>query len=105
MDTAIAQELRDRIAALKHSKKYAPLVPQFIPGLQLYYEQGLSLKEIAPILGMSSWDQARRVLNPGDLLSKVRTLTVQQVLNGLLEQAQQKGFASSQPNPTISEQG
>jgi hypothetical protein len=76
--------------------------------LQLYYEQGLSLKEIAPILSMSSWDQARRVLNPGDLLSKVRALTVQQVLDRVLEQAQQKGFAQTPPEPnylrTLAEQ-
>jgi hypothetical protein len=108
LDAAIAQELRDRIATLERSKKYAPLATQFIPGLQLYYNQGLSLKEIAPMLGMSSWDQARRVLNPGDLLNKVRALTVQRVLDRLLEQAQKKGFASTPPEPnylrTLAEQ-
>ncbi|HEY9729812.1 MAG TPA: hypothetical protein V6D50_25465 [Chroococcales cyanobacterium] len=108
LNNAIAQELRDRITALERSKKYAPLAPQFIPGLRLYYFQGLSLKEIAPMLGMSSWDQARRVLNPGDLLSKVRALTVQRVFDRLLEQAQQKGFASTPPEPnyvrTLAEQ-
>jgi hypothetical protein len=108
LKAAIAQELRDRVAALERSKKYALLAAQFIPGLRLYYNQALSLKEIAPILGMSSWDQARRVLNPGDLLSKVRALTVQQVLDRLLEQAQQKGFAQTPPEPnylrTLAEQ-
>ncbi|NJO80551.1 MAG: hypothetical protein HC827_19960 [Cyanobacteria bacterium RM1_2_2] len=108
LNAGIAQELRDRIAALERSKKYAPLASQFIPGLQLYYSQGLSLKEIAPMLGMSSWDQARRVINPGDLLSKVRALTVQQVLDRVLEQAQQKGFAQMPPEPnylrTLAEQ-
>lgn len=108
LNAAIAQELSDRHAALERSKKYAPLAPQFLPGLRLYYEQSLSLKEIAPILGMSSADQARRVLNPGDLLSKVRTLTVQRVLDRVLEQAQQKGFASTPAEPnylrTLAEQ-
>ena len=108
LNTGIAQELHNRVAALERSKKYAPLAAQLIPGLQLYYEQGLSLKEIAPILSMSSWDQARRVLNPGDLLSKVRALTVQQVLDRVLEQAQQKGFAQTPPEPnylrTLAEQ-
>jgi DNA-directed RNA polymerase specialized sigma24 family protein len=108
LNAAIAQELCDRVAALERSKKYAPLAPQFIPGLQLYYNQGLSLKEIAPMLGMSSWDKARRVLNPGDLLSKVRALTVQRVLDRVLEQAQQKGFATTPPEPnylrTLAEQ-
>ncbi|KAM3096690.1 hypothetical protein ACKFKG_10575 [Phormidesmis sp. 146-35] len=104
----IVQEVSDRTTALEHSKKYAPLAAQFIPGLQLYYDQGLSLREIAPRLGMSSWDQARRILNPGDLLSKVRALTVQQVLDRLLKQAQQKGFAQTPPEPnylrTLAEQ-
>jgi hypothetical protein len=108
MSAAIAQELHQRIAALERSKKYAPLAAQYLPGLQLYYSQSLSLKEIAPLLGMSSWDQARRVLNPGDLLSKVRALTVQQVLDRMLEQAQQKGFAQTPPEPnylrTLAEQ-
>lgn len=99
LNAAIAQELRDRVAALERSKKYAPLATQFIPGLRLYYGEALSLKEIAPLLGMSSWDQARRVLNPGDLLSKVRALTVQRVLDCLLEPAQQKGFAQTPPEP------
>lgn len=108
LNAAIVQELHDRVAALERSKKYAPLSTQFLPGLQLYYEQGLSLKAIAPMLGMSSWDQARRILNPGDLLSKVRALTVQQVLDRVLEQAQQQGFASTPPEPnylrTLAEQ-
>ncbi|MDX2230234.1 MAG: hypothetical protein NW220_11395 [Leptolyngbyaceae cyanobacterium bins.349] len=108
LNVAIIQELRDRVAALERSKKYASLASQFIPGLRLYYNQGLSLKEIAPRLGMSSWDQARRVLNPGDLLSKVRARTVQQVLDRLLAQAQQRGFASTPPEPnylrTLAEQ-
>jgi hypothetical protein len=108
LKAAIAQEVRDRVAALHRSKKYAPFAAQFIPGLRLYYEQGLSLKEIAPLLGMSSWDQARRILNPGDVLSKVRALTVQQVLDRLLEQAQQKGYAQTPPEPnylrTLAEQ-
>jgi len=108
LNAAIAQELRDRVATLERSKKYAPLAPQYVPGLRFYYEQGLSLKEIAPLLGMSSWDQARRVLNPGDLLSKVRAMTVQRVLDRVLEQAQQKGFAQTPPDPnylrTLAEQ-
>jgi hypothetical protein len=99
LNDAIAQELHDRVAALNQSKKYAPFASQFIPGLCLYYFQGLSLKAIAPMLGMSSWDQARRILNPGDLLSKVRALTVQQVLDRLLERVQQKGLAPKPPEP------
>jgi hypothetical protein len=94
---AIEQEIRASITKLKKSKTYAPLAKQFIPGLQLYYIQGLSLKEIAPLLGMSSWAQARRVLNPGDLLNKVRGSCVQQVLDRTLEKARDKGLTKIPP--------
>jgi hypothetical protein len=94
---AIEQEIRAAINKLEKSKTYAPLAKQFIPGLQLYYIQGLSLKEIAPLLGMSSWAQARRVLNPGDLLSKVRDSCVQQVLDKTLEKARDKGLTKIPP--------
>ncbi len=96
---AIKQEICDRIAGLQKSKKYAILAQEFIPGLRLYYCQGISLKDIAPQLGMTSWDQARRVLNPGELLSKVRTLTVQQLLDSILKVAEEKGLTKLPPEP------
>ncbi|MGF1524857.1 MAG: hypothetical protein ACFBSF_21230 [Leptolyngbyaceae cyanobacterium] len=108
LNAGIVQELHNRVTALECSKKYAPLAPQFIPGLHLYYDQCLSLKKIAPMLSMTSTDQAKRVLNPGNLLSKVRALTVQQVLDRVLELAQKKGFAQTPPEPnylrTLAEQ-
>jgi hypothetical protein len=57
----------------------------------------LSLKDIAPQLKMTSWDQARRILNPGELLSRVRALTVQQVLHKTLEKATQMGLTRDPP--------
>lgn len=95
----IEQEIQNRISSLQKSRKYALLAKQFIPGLQLYYCQGMSLKEIAPQLGMTSWDQARRVLNPGELLSKIRTVTVQKLLDSILEKAYEKGFTTIPPEP------
>ena len=94
---AIKQEISDRISWLQRSRKYAIFAQQLIPGLQLYYSQGMSLKDIAPRLGMTSWDQARRVLNPGELLSKVRTLTVQQLLDSILKKALEKGLTKLPP--------
>ncbi len=106
--TAIEQEISDRIISLQKSKKYGPLAPQFIPGLQLYYSEGKSLKEIAPLLGMTSWDQARRILNPGELLSKVRVLTVKHLLDSILKKAEEKGLTKIPPEPdylkTLAEQ-
>lgn len=94
---AIQQEIQHKLAKLKKSRKYADKADQFIPGLRLYYIQGMSLKEIAPVLGMTSWDQARRILNPGELLNKVRTLTVQNLLEQVLQKAQKMGLASNPP--------
>jgi hypothetical protein len=96
---AIAFEITSRINALSNSKKYAQFAQIFIPGLRLYYCQGMSLKEILPLLRMTSWDQTRRVLNPGELLSKVRSLTVQKVLEKTLEKAQEKGLTKIPPEP------
>ena len=93
----IQQEIRSRITKLEKSKKYASFAKQFIPGLQLYYNQGLSLKDIAPRLGMTSWDQARRILNPGELLNKVRVFCVQQLLASILKKAQEKGLIEIPP--------
>lgn len=105
---AIEQEMTTRIEKLKKSKNYAVLAEKFIPGLQLYYCQNKSLKEIAPLLGMTSWDQARRVLNPGEVLTRVRELTVQQVLDRALEKAQIMGLTKIPPEPdylkTLAEQ-
>ena len=96
---AIAFEIEKKLIKLQKSKRYAPLAQQFIPGLQLYYCQGKSLKEIAPQLGMTSWDQARRILNPGGLLSQVRENCVQQLLEKILNQISLKGLTSIPPDP------
>ncbi|ARV61009.1 hypothetical protein BZZ01_22430 [Nostocales cyanobacterium HT-58-2] len=99
LTSAIEQEIRDRTIDLKKSKKYARFAQQFISGLQLYYFQNLSLRDIAPQLGMTSWDQARRVLNPGELLSKVRTVTTKQLLDSILKKAVEMGLTKMPPEP------
>jgi hypothetical protein len=96
---AIQQALHNRLTTLAKSKNYAGFAAQFIPGLQLYYEQGLSLREIVPYLKMTSWDQARRILHPGELLHQVRTLTIQQVLAKTLERATSLGLTTALPDP------
>lgn len=99
LSEAIAQEIKTKLMKLKKSKRYSPFAKQFIPGLQLYYGQGKSLKDIVPQLGMSSWDQARRILDPGGLLSKVRQNCVQQLLEKILNQASLKGLTRIPPEP------
>lgn len=95
--SGLEQEIEASIAKLQKSKRYAPLASQFTVGLQLYYCQNKSLKEIAPQLGMTSWDQARRVLNPGELLSKVRTACLQKLLDSILKKASEKGLTEIPP--------
>jgi hypothetical protein len=96
---SIRQEIENRIAYLKKSKGYAAFADQLIPGLCLYYHQGIALKEIATLLGMSNWAQARRILNPGELIGTVRTLTVRQVLHKTLKKAEAKGLTCLPPTP------
>lgn len=93
----IQQEVEANIKKLQKSKKYAPFADMYIQGLRLYYCQAMSLKEIVPELGMTSWDQARRILNPGDLLAKVRTQTVEKMLENILKKAAEKGLTKIPP--------
>jgi hypothetical protein len=99
LSNAIEQEIGFRMSSLRSSKKYAAFAPKLLTGLQLYYYEGMSLKDIAPKLGMTSWDQARRILNPGELLSKVRALTAQQILEKMLEKARSMGLTKIPPEP------
>lgn len=96
---AIETQINRTINKLKASKRYAAFASKFIPGLQLYYGDNLSLRDIAPLLDMTSWDQARRVLNPGELLSQVRLLTIQQLMEQILKKAQEKGFVKTPLDP------
>ena len=84
---------------LSKSKRYAPFADSYRPGLLRYYQEGISLKAIGQQLGMNNWDQTRRILNPGELLSHVRLLTIQTFLEQILKQAQAKGFTSNPPQP------
>lgn len=94
LSNSIEETIQTHIAQLKKSKRYAPFAPCLIPGLRLYYCEGLSLKDVGSQLGMSSWDQTRRILNPGEILSKVRLSVVQQLLEPILVKAQAQGFVS-----------
>ena len=93
----IEQEIHSWITKLEKSKTYATYAKEFIPGLQLYYDEGLSLRDIAPKLGMANWDRARRILNPGELLNKVRAVCVQKMLVSILEKAREKGLTENPP--------
>ncbi|MEO0969212.1 MAG: hypothetical protein AAFX80_13000, partial [Cyanobacteria bacterium J06639_18] len=68
-------------------------------GLKLYYCQNLSLREIAPKLNMKSWDRARRVLNPGKLLSDVRSFTIKEIIGEILHQVKEKKFSIRLSSP------
>ncbi len=97
---AVEQAVQSKIAKLRKSKRYSPFADAYLIGLQRYYQKGLSLKDIGPQLGMNNWDQTRRILNPGELLTQVRQLTVQQLLAAILKAAQDKGLAATPAEPT-----
>ena len=93
---AIDKEISNRIDELHKSKRYSIFANQYIQGLQLYYFRNLSLRDIASKLNMKSWDRARRVLNPGQLLSNVRSLTIRKIISEILQKAQKKSFHISE---------
>ena len=97
LSDTIQQVVEANIKKLQKSNKYAPFADKYIRGLELYYCQAMSLKEIVPELGMTSWDQARRILNPGDLLASVRLRTVEQMLDSILKKAAEKGLTKIPP--------
>ena len=97
LSQAIKEQIEANIQKLQKSKKYSPFAPKYIRGLDLYYSKAMSLKEITPELGMSSWDQARRIINPGELLSKVRAKTVEKMLESILKKAAEKGLTKIPP--------
>lgn len=101
LDSALAEairlEVKAKIQNLQNSSRYAPFAPKYLQGLKLYYCEAMSLKDIAPILEMTSWNQARRILDPGQLLLQVRAKTEDIMLNSILRLAAQKGFTSIPP--------
>ena len=94
---AIRVEVEAKIQELRNSRRYAPFAPQYLQGLKLYYSESMSLGDIAPILGMRSWNQARRILDPGKLLLQVRAKTEDSMLESILRLAGQRGFTSIPP--------
>lgn len=96
---AIEQAGNTCVAKLSKSKKYRSFATKFIQGLELYYCQQMSLKEITSVLEFSSWDQARRVLNPGDFLNCVRTQTVQDLLASILQKSRELGLSETAVSP------
>ncbi len=96
--------LEARISKLAKSRKYAAFADKLVIGLQHYYRDGRSLKELVPILGMSSWDQARRIINPGELLNQVRAQTLTQLIDHMLEIVQKNALAPWPPTPDYLQQ-
>lgn len=94
---AIKQECEANVQRLQKSRKYAPFAQKYIRGLQLYYQDAITLEEIAPVLEMTSWNQARRILNPGEVLSQVRAKTTELMLEAILKLAAKKGLTNTSP--------
>ena len=99
LDNSLASVIQEKQKQLAKSKRYREFASKFLPGLRLYYLEAQSLKEIAPQLGMSNWAQARRILNPGDLLSQVCSSTIEKLLEKSLKIATENGIIDRSPTP------
>ncbi|NER28693.1 MAG: hypothetical protein F6J89_13925 [Symploca sp. SIO1C4] len=88
LDQAIEQGLQKHIASVKKRPRYAPLAKKVISGFRLLYCQGMSLGKIAEALGMGNQSKASRVLEPRQLLSKIRSLSVEKFYRLLLDKFQ-----------------
>jgi hypothetical protein len=99
LDTSLTSVIENTQKQLAKSKRYQEFAEKFLEGLRLYYVEAQSLKDIAPQLGMTSWDQARRILNPGNILNQVRSQTLEILLEKLLKLAQDKGIVDKKPSP------
>jgi len=98
LNQGIEQGISNRINDLKGRRRYAALAVKIKPGFRLYC-QGKSQKEIAASLGMTSQSQVSRVLEPKDLLSKVRFRTVEEFLKIILDRARELGLINVAPQP------
>ena len=97
--TSIETVIENQIARLEKSTRYAPFAAKFLPGLELYYCQGMSIFEIMSRLEIESRDRAKRILKLKDSLDKVKFLTEQRLLDSILVQAQKMGLATIPPEP------
>ncbi|MBK4732300.1 hypothetical protein JJD41_20875 [Oxynema sp. CENA135] len=103
LDGAIASAIGDRIAALQKSRNYRIFADKAILGWQLLYCEGLSQREIVDRLGMTNQSQVSRVLNPKELLSRVRFRTLEGLLEAILEFREQFGLGGDRLSPEVLE--
>lgn len=96
---AIEQGIRDRVADLQNRRRYAVFASRLIPGLKLFYCQSMSQRQIAEMLEMTNQTQVTRILQPKELLTQVRFLTVNTLLERVLERANEFGLIGVSQEP------
>lgn len=96
---AIEQGIRDRVADLENRRRYAVFASRLIPGLRLFYCQSMSQRQIAEVLEMTNQTQVTRILQPKELLTQVRFLTVNTLLERILERANEFGLIGVSQEP------
>ncbi|GAB4131641.1 MAG: hypothetical protein Fur0046_00740 [Cyanobacteria bacterium J069] len=77
MDQAIAQVMRDRLQDLQARRGQRDRL--FLKALHLFYAQGFSMGEIAPLIGMGGQPQVSRLLKLNELRSQVRQQLLEQL--------------------------
>ncbi|WP_448597257.1 hypothetical protein [Thermoleptolyngbya sp.] len=91
LDRAIAQVICDRLQALQSQRGQRDR--QFLKALHLFYAQGRSMGEIAPLVGMGGQPQVSRLLRLGELrvhvCQQIREHLKVQLYNLVLEYVQE----------------
>jgi hypothetical protein len=67
------QAIQSNLNKMRNSTTYSRYLDKVIPGLRLYYCDGLSYPAIAGKLGLSSTDQAHRIIGATPILNLVRS--------------------------------
>lgn len=85
LDRALEKVTRDRIAQLQ--RKNSHMAQQFIKALHLFHCQGISMAEIAPIVGLQYQYQVSRLLKLRNFRADVRQVMVEALLRRVLDKA------------------
>jgi hypothetical protein len=80
----IVEVIQERIEYLKKSRGYKDFAQRFPEGLRLYYQENISLGEIAKLWKIE-WSKARRIFQLEDFLEIVQYRTEEIFLDNLLQ--------------------
>jgi hypothetical protein len=81
---SVKQVINDHIEAIKKRPRYRKFSDQIIPGLKLFYLEGMAQKDMAEPLGMTNQTQVSRVLDLSSLISKIRQIAKEKMIQEII---------------------